>query len=101
VNIFSGWDFPAMLAVCLLLVTPRLFRFLDTPPTGTNHKLETLDGLRGFLALGVVAHHATEMGSSTATGVWQTSGIYLMLGQGGGSHILHDHGLPVLVKAAG
>lgn len=85
-EMFSGWNFVAMMGVCLLLVSPtRIFAFLDSTPTGTSHKVETLDGLRGFLALGVVAHHITEMITSSKTGIWQTSPFFVTLGQLGTS----------------
>lgn len=75
-----------MMGICLLLLSPtRIFAFLDSTPTGATHKLETLDGLRGFLALGVVAHHITEMVTSSKTGLWQTTPFFVTLGQLGTS----------------
>ena len=81
---FSPWYFAAILCVAILIVLPRrLFATLDSPATGG--RLETLDGLRGFLALAVFAHHASITYGYLKTGIWQLppSSFYKMLGQTG------------------
>lgn len=83
-DLFSPWYFAAILCIAMLLVLPkRLFSCLDNPVPGG--RLETLDGLRGILALAVFGHHVAIMHGYLKTGIWQlpTSGFYTMLGQMG------------------
>lgn len=83
-DMFSPWYFAAILCVAILIVLPkRLFASLDNPVTGG--RLETLDGMRGFLALAVFGHHAAITYGFLTAGVWQLppSGFYRMLGQTG------------------
>lgn len=42
----------------LLLTGTSLFASADTPPSPQPHRIRTLDGFRGFLALAVFFHHA-------------------------------------------
>lgn len=83
---FNPWPFFALISMCMLLIShKRLFRFLDSAPTGGGQRSETLDGLRGFLALAVFVHHATVTYGYVKTGVWQIppSRFYTLLGQVG------------------
>ena len=86
IELFSPWPFFVLLSACLLLISGKhVFAHLDATPTGRVHKLETLDGLRGLLALAVFVHHATVTYGYVRTGVWQAppSRVYALLGQVG------------------
>lgn len=86
VELFSMWQFFVLIAACMLVVSgSRVFAHLDATPTGRVHQLETLDGLRGFLALAVFVHHATVTYGYVRTGVWQAppSRFYTLIGQVG------------------
>jgi peptidoglycan/LPS O-acetylase OafA/YrhL len=55
---YSVWPvFACMILLFLLAATPA-FAAADAPPSLHPHRLKTLDGLRGFLALAVFFYHA-------------------------------------------
>jgi len=67
---YSIWPyFIGMLAVLMLAATP-LLKWADTPPTTVPVRVHTIDGLRGFLALSVVFHHAAIYHQYLLTGMW-------------------------------
>ena len=51
---FSIWPYFVGMAVILSLASTPLLKWADTPPTTVPARVHTIDGLRGFLALGVV-----------------------------------------------
>jgi peptidoglycan/LPS O-acetylase OafA/YrhL len=73
-----------MLAILGLASTP-LMRWADTPPSPTPERITALDGLRGFLALGVFFHHAAVYHAYLAGSGWALppSRFYALLGQAG------------------
>lgn len=52
-------------------------------PSQLNERYQTIDGLRGFLAIGVFIHHATIWHQYINTGIWEApkSNLYNHLGQ--------------------
>ncbi|SDH72769.1 acyltransferase family protein [Paraburkholderia phenazinium] len=58
-EIHGPWYVIPVLAVLLWLFSSRHFTFLDEPAAKTDARSHTIDGLRGFLALGVFFAHAT------------------------------------------
>ncbi|MFJ1253102.1 acyltransferase family protein [Cupriavidus sp. CuC1] len=82
----SIWPSLAIFALALVFVTPDWpWRFLDSPQSQAGSRNVSLDGLRGFLALAVVLHHASITYGFIQTGVWQLppSSYYALLGQVG------------------
>jgi len=82
---YAIWPCFAIVAGLLGLVGTPLFRAADSVPGRTGDRLVTLDGLRGFLALGVVFHHVAIYHRFLLDGVWTLppSGFYTMTGQAG------------------
>ncbi|MGI4859498.1 MAG: acyltransferase family protein [Janthinobacterium lividum] len=83
---FSIWPMLAMVLVVIAVVSwPSPFGFLDATPTGSAHRLESLDGLRGLLAISVMFHHFVIKRWSIASGRWELppSHFYALLGQVG------------------
>ena len=78
----SVWPFFICLGLLLMLSSTPLFRSADTAPDPGGKRLVTMDGLRGFLALAVVFHHAIIYHEYLIDGVWTlpASHFYLMLG---------------------
>ena len=58
IDYYSVWPFFLEIGLLLALVATPVFRTADSPPIPTDNRIETLDGLRGFLALSVFFHHA-------------------------------------------
>ncbi|MFM0726594.1 acyltransferase [Paraburkholderia strydomiana] len=59
-NNYAIWPTALTVAVLVLVLTPqRLFSILDTPDFHSTRRLQSLDGLRGFLALAVFFHHSS------------------------------------------
>ncbi len=82
---YAIWPCFAIVAAILCLVATPLFRAADSIPGGNRDRLVSLDGLRGFLALGVVFHHVAIYHRFLLDGVWTLppSGFYTMTGQTG------------------
>lgn len=84
-GIYSVWPYVVlMLAVFAIVAALPVFRLADDPPP-RGQRTTTLDGLRGFLALSVFAHHLVITHRYIGTGVWELppSGVYTLLGQAG------------------
>ncbi|MFL9914524.1 acyltransferase [Paraburkholderia fungorum] len=85
-SFFSIWPMLAVVTVCVTLLSlPRPFRFLDNLPTASVHRMDSLDGLRGILAVAVVFHHLVIKRWALETGRWELppSHFYSLLGQAG------------------
>lgn len=82
---FSVWPMLAVLAGLFVLAMAPAFRAADTPPIPTHHRVETLDGLRGFLALAVFFHHGALYHDYIRTGLWQppSDRVFALLGSFG------------------
>lgn len=82
---YSVWPYFAGMGVILALARTPLFGWADTPPTTVPARVTTIDGLRGFLALGVVFHHGAIYHQYLQTGTWRLppTRFYANLGQVG------------------
>jgi peptidoglycan/LPS O-acetylase OafA/YrhL len=80
---YSIWPYFAGMAIILLFANTPLLRWADTPPKTIPARVQTIDGLRGFLALGVVFHHAAIYHHYYLTGKFDLppSRFYADLGQ--------------------
>jgi peptidoglycan/LPS O-acetylase OafA/YrhL len=52
------WPFFLIMIIIVLLAGTPLLKSADAPPSMIPARVQTIDGLRGFLALGVFFHHA-------------------------------------------
>ena len=84
-SFYSIWPFFAFMAVVLSLASTPAFAMADAQPSPAYRRLATLDGLRGFLALAVVFHHAAIYHQFLLDGRWELppSRFYTILGQAG------------------
>ncbi len=84
-NVWSPVWYVLCMAALLLVVRLPVFSHLDVGAARGSHRAGSIDGLRGFLALGVVFHHAAVYRQFLVTGVWAVppSSFYTMLGQVG------------------
>ena len=82
-TVYSEWPFFACMTILLGFAALPVFRSADAPPGPVAKRVRTLDGLRGFLALGVFFQHAALYHQYLATGVWQLpeSALYSRIGQ--------------------
>jgi peptidoglycan/LPS O-acetylase OafA/YrhL len=82
---FSVWPFFLEIGLLLAVAATPLYRAADSPPIPTSSRIETLDGLRGFLALGVFFHHAAIYHQYLSTSIWGAppSRFYLLVGPAG------------------
>ena len=64
------WPVVTDLAVLLLLAGLPWFSFADQPSTSRPTRVRTIDGLRGFLALGVMFHHGAIYHRYMRDGIW-------------------------------
>jgi peptidoglycan/LPS O-acetylase OafA/YrhL len=73
------------MAALFALAELPLFRAADSPPGAAGKRVSALDGLRGFLALGVFFHHAAIYHRFLIDGNWELppSGFYILQGQVG------------------
>jgi peptidoglycan/LPS O-acetylase OafA/YrhL len=80
---YSVWPIFIIVATVLALVYTPVFAAADTPPNPHGSRLSGLDGLRGFLALGVFFHHASIYHGYLLGLPWTAppSRFYLLLGQ--------------------
>ena len=58
IDYYSAWPALICIGAVLLLAGSPAFRYADSPPSYQPRRIVTMDGLRGFLALAVVFHHA-------------------------------------------
>ncbi len=79
------WGLLATLSTFLLciVVAAILGRFDGTPRTPSVRRLGCIDGLRGYLALGVFVHHFVVTYVFKTTGEWTTSGVRFFSNCGG------------------
>lgn len=61
--------FVLMVLVTVVFALP-VWRFIDEPKAAQAQRINTLDGVRGYLALSVMVHHAVVAGFWVKTGVW-------------------------------
>ena len=82
---YSVWPYFVVMALLLALVACPLFSAADVPPNPKGPRISTLDGLRGFLALGVFFNHAAIYHGYLSGEAWQLppSQFYTLLGQVG------------------
>ena len=82
VGYYSVWPSFACLALLLLAASTPAFRAADAPPNARPNRNLAIDGLRGFLALAVVMHHASVYVVYARSGVWDLppSRFYTHLG---------------------
>lgn len=84
-DFYPGWPVPAMFIGLFWLAGTPLFASADAPPAARPGRLQTIDGLRGFLALSVVLFHGAVYHRYLQGGVWEgpPSDGYTLLGTGG------------------
>jgi peptidoglycan/LPS O-acetylase OafA/YrhL len=84
-DFFSIWPFFVEIGLLLVLVATPAFRAADSPPIPAANRIETLDGLRGFLALSVFFHHTAVYHDYLRSGAWNSpsSPFYLHVGPAG------------------
>lgn len=83
---YSIWPFFACMSLLLAFAATPFLAAADTPPSPRQNRLAALDGLRGFLALAVVFHHASIYYRFLLDGRWElpsASPFYALLGQAG------------------
>ena len=82
-TVYSEWPFFVSMALLLGFASLPLFRSADAPPSLVAGRVRTLDGLRGFLALGVFFQHAALYHAYMASGVWELppSRLYALVGE--------------------
>ncbi len=84
-NFYPVWP-PLITFIGLFwLADTRLFASADAPPAPRLARLQTIDGLRGFLALSVVLFHGAVYHRYLRDGIWggPASSGYTLLGTGG------------------
>jgi peptidoglycan/LPS O-acetylase OafA/YrhL len=82
---YPVWPIPCLVLVAVAVAsTPCARRFLNDAASNSAGRAGALDGLRGFLSVGVFIHHFSMMRGYLNYGVWvlPPSGIYTLLGQG-------------------
>jgi peptidoglycan/LPS O-acetylase OafA/YrhL len=74
------WPYFFLMAIVLGLAATPLLRFVDTPTASSRYS--SIDGLRGFLALGVFVFHLIVTHRFIATGIWEppSARFYALLG---------------------
>jgi peptidoglycan/LPS O-acetylase OafA/YrhL len=82
IEFYSVWPCFAATAFLLLLAASPAFKAADVPPNPIGPRISTLDGLRGFLALGVVFHHGAVYHQYLLNDTWQAppSQFYSLIG---------------------
>lgn len=80
-NLNAVWAYFVLMTVVLGLAALPPFRFIDTAP-GPGARYSAIDGLRGFLALGVFVFHLMVTHRYIETGAWELpdSRFYALLG---------------------
>jgi peptidoglycan/LPS O-acetylase OafA/YrhL len=84
-DFYAVWPYVIITIFLVFITSTPLLRSADLPPTIVPARVQTIDGLRGFLALGVFFHHAAIYHQYLLTGDWALppSRFYANLGQGG------------------
>lgn len=79
---YSTWPMLALLVGLWAVTATPLFRAADSPPIPSRSRVETLDGLRGFLALAVFFHHGALYHTYIQDGLWRPppDRLYALLG---------------------
>ena len=82
---YSIWPYFIGMATILLVARTPLLRWADMPPKAVSGRVHAMDGLRGFLALGVFFHHAAIYHRYLKSGQWELppNRFYADLGQMG------------------
>jgi peptidoglycan/LPS O-acetylase OafA/YrhL len=82
---FSIWPFFVEIGLLLAIAATPLLRGADVAPAPGGNRTGSLDGLRGFLALGVFFHHVAISQQYLRNGQWisPTSRFYNLLGGSG------------------
>lgn len=82
---YSIWPYFVGMATILLVARTPLLSWADTPPKAQSGRVYAMDGLRGFLALGVFFHHAAIYHQYLESGQWALppTRFYTDLGQMG------------------
>ena len=75
---YSTWPVFCCLALLLSLASTPAFKAADTSPNVHVHRIVTMDGMRGFLALAVVFHHAAIYHRYLVDGVWTDPANHFM-----------------------
>jgi peptidoglycan/LPS O-acetylase OafA/YrhL len=85
VSYYSIWPMLALLVALFGLAATPLFKAADSPPSPTRSRVQTLDGLRGFLALAVFFHHGALYHTYIQDGAWRppSDRLYGLLGSFG------------------
>lgn len=80
VQVCEPWRIIPVLVLILGVFSLNHFRFLDVANHGNDNRMRSIDGLRGFLALGVFFTHATAYYAYVLKGEW-TAGPSLFFNQ--------------------
>ena len=80
-NLDAVWAYFVLMTAVIGIAALPVFRFLDNAP-GRNERYCAIDGLRGFLALGVFVFHLVVTHAFIETGIWNvpSSRFYALLG---------------------
>ncbi len=68
-ELYSIWPAYLSFAFVFILILLPVFRGADVPPSAVAQRVSTIDGLRGFLALGVFLQHALDYHQFLRTGI--------------------------------
>jgi peptidoglycan/LPS O-acetylase OafA/YrhL len=81
-NLEPAWPYFILMALAMIFANWRGFAFLDVS-TGNDTRYGAVDGLRGFLALGVFVCHLVVTQRYLATGIWKMTDyrFFALLGQ--------------------
>ncbi len=84
-GIYSVWPFFVCMAIIYAIAATPAFKAADTPPNHVQNRVSSVDGLRGFLALGVFFYHGAIYHEYLIDGKWNAfpSRFYPVLGQMG------------------
>jgi len=96
---YSVWPYFVEMGFLLLLAASPLFRMADAPPNPRGGRVCTLDGLRGFLALGVFVSSCTHLPRIFIGRPLASAGIAILYTDGPRRrrYVFYDHWLSVLV----